>query len=495
MPNKNSARTTLKNTGIIGGSQIATILISIVKTKAIAIILGPSGIGIIQLFTSTIALINSVFSLGIGFSGVRDISESVASGNNENVSKSIITVKRWIWFSAILGMLITLLLSKKLSVWTFGNENYWKDISLLSITIVLTNVAAGYSSIIRGHRRMADFAKISILSVLISTIIAIPIYYYFEENGIVPVLILTALITLVLNILYSKKINYPKVWVSNKESFFNGLGMLKLGLYTVFTNFITIGTLYYVRTSIGEKLGVEYVGYYAVAVALAVTYMGLIFKSMSADYFPKLSAINKDNNALNSAVLEQTKIVLMLGTPLIIAMYTFSEYLIQLLYSSEFLIALPILMWMLISVFLKLITFPIGFVFIAKSKGKIYIFTQSLWNFIFLFFVFLSWKYRGDLEGVGIAYTMAYVVGVIVNIILIKQITKFVYDYETIKYLVGFSIIILIYFYISYTYESLTSLVFKIIGLILLILYSFKKIEKLIGDDLILLFKKKLLKK
>ena len=454
--------------------------------------MGPGGIGLIQLFTTTIALINSVFSLGLGFSGVRDISENISSGDSDAVAKTIVTLKRWVWFSGLVGIIVTVIISKNLSQWAFGNEDHWVDISLLSVTIIFTNLAASHVAIIRGARRMVDFAKINILSAIASIMVAVPLYYFLKDGGIIPVLIITSVIGLIISIVYSKKISYSKVKITFKESFFSGVSMVQLGIFTVITGFITRLTLYYVYISIGEKLGVDSVGYYAVASTLAISYMGLIFTAMGADYFPKLSAINKDDKAINAAVLEQTKIILLLGTPLIIVMYTFSEYIIQILYSDEFIAALPLLMWMLLSVFLRLIGFPIGYVFLAKGKSKIYIFTQSLWNVAFLLLTYLSWQYKGDLEGVGIAYTIAYIIGVTVNVIIIKRLTQFEYDKETLRYILIFSVITITYFYVSYSYNGWYILSFKVIGGGLFILYSFKQVERLIGVNLIAVLRDKL---
>lgn len=492
---KNNARESFKNTGLVGGSQVVTILINIVKTKLVAILLGPSGMGLIQLLASTITLVKSVSGLGIGFSGVRDIAQSIGSGDDEKIGKTIVTLKRWSWVTGILGVSLTILFSQQLSVWTFGNKDYWLEISLLSSTIILSNIAGSYVAIIRGARRTADYVKLNIFTAFFGAILAIVIYYFLGERGILPVLILTGIIGFLVNYFYSRKISFQKVNITYKESFFDGLDMVKLGAFTVLTGFISEFALYYVRISINDNLGIEFVGYYAVATTLAVTYMGLIFTAMGVDYFPKLSAINTDNKALNLAVLEQTKIILLLGTPLILGMYTFSEYLIQILYTKDFGLALPLLMWMLLSVFLRLIGFPIGFVFLAKGKSKIFIFTQSLWNIIFVSFAYFSWQLRGDLVGIGMAFTSAYVIGVLLNIIIIKKMTKLKYDTNTLTYIGLFSIITLLYFFISYyDFNEWYFLVFKIIGVVLLSLYCFNQIEKLIGLNVLMFIKTKLKK-
>lgn len=495
MSNNASVRNSLKNTGLVGGSKLISIFISIIRGKFVAILLGPSGMGLVQLFQSTITLVQTICGLGIGFSGVRDVAESFNSENEIRIGEKITTLKRWSWFTGLLGVFITLLISKKLSFWTFGNEEYWLEISVLSISILLANVAEGYSAIIRGTRRMQDYAKIGVINSVIGSILAIVIYYIYGIKGVVPVILLMALINLVVIFFYSKRIKIVNVNVSFNSSFYDGLSMVKLGIFTVFTGFIMQLSLYYVRISINDHLGMESVGFYGVATTLAVTYMGLIFSAMGADYYPKLSAINKDNDKVNKAVLEQTKIILLLGTPLILAMFTFSEFIIQLLYTKEFTFALPLLMWMLLSVFLRLIGFPIGYVFLAKARGNVFIFTQTLWNVIFVLSVLFLWNYRGDLVGVGMAFTFSYILGVSVNVIILKRITSFKYDKEALIYISLFAFFTIIYFTISYlNFNQWYIFISKIIGLLVLTIYCFKKIELMVDLKLLVMLKNKLFK-
>lgn len=68
---KNIYRTIVKATGLFGGTQVFTILCSIIKTKLVAIWLGAEGVGIIGLYNNTVEMISSLTRLGIGTSSVR----------------------------------------------------------------------------------------------------------------------------------------------------------------------------------------------------------------------------------------------------------------------------------------------------------------------------------------------------------------------------------------------------------------------------------------
>ena len=62
-------------TAWIGGSSAANLLIGLVRTKAMAMLLGPAGFGLMGVFTAIADLARSVAEMGINSSGVRQIAE------------------------------------------------------------------------------------------------------------------------------------------------------------------------------------------------------------------------------------------------------------------------------------------------------------------------------------------------------------------------------------------------------------------------------------
>src|SRR2546428_12909503 len=63
----------LKSSALMGGSTVANIAVSVVRAKAMALLLGPSGVGLLGLYSSILNLTHSVAGMGINQSGVRQI--------------------------------------------------------------------------------------------------------------------------------------------------------------------------------------------------------------------------------------------------------------------------------------------------------------------------------------------------------------------------------------------------------------------------------------
>eukprot|EP01136_Pigoraptor_vietnamica_P025080 Opistho-1_new@78688 len=98
----NSYKNIFKTTAIFGGVQVFNILITVVRSKFIAVFLGPVGIGINALLTSSIGIIGSMTNFGLGTSAVKNIAVANASGDDERIGEVVAVFKKWVWITHVL---------------------------------------------------------------------------------------------------------------------------------------------------------------------------------------------------------------------------------------------------------------------------------------------------------------------------------------------------------------------------------------------------------
>src|ERR1035438_3346860 len=110
-----SHRQIFKSTALIGGTQVINMGIGIVRTKALALMLGPAGMGLAGLYMTATGLIGSVTGLGLNASGVRQIAEATSTNDEIRVARTIITLRRVSLISGVFGMLLLLALAPTLS--------------------------------------------------------------------------------------------------------------------------------------------------------------------------------------------------------------------------------------------------------------------------------------------------------------------------------------------------------------------------------------------
>ena len=258
-----SYRSIFKATSLFGGVQVYQILIQIIRSKFIAVILGPAGVGIQGLYHTATQMVKDISSLGLSQSAVRDVSEANSTGDSAKVNRTVSVLRRLVWFTGLLGAAIVLLMSPLLSKWSFGSYDYTIPFAFLSVTLLLDQLAAGQKVVLQGLRRLKDLAKASALGSTVGLVITIPLYYFFKVDGIVPTLILYSASVLLISWLFSRKVKINKEQLSTKEVFTEGRLMMSLGIAMSVSAILASATSYILRSYIRSVGGIDEVGLYA----------------------------------------------------------------------------------------------------------------------------------------------------------------------------------------------------------------------------------------
>ncbi len=432
MEKPSSYKQIIKATGIFGGVQFFNIILSIVRSKFVAVLLGTNGVGLMGLFTATTTMIASITNLGIGFSAVRAISESSASNNQTLLSRTITTLRRWVNFTGLAGAFLTLALSQKLSQWSFGNDTYTWAFIWLSITLFLQAITSGQLALLQGLRKLKQLAKANVLGSFIGLCLSLPLYYFFKTNGIIPAIILTAFINLLLSWYFCRDITVEKTDISFKQSFNDGIDMAKLGSVVMITGFASAGVMYLVRMYVSRTGGLEQVGLYAAAWAILSGYVDMVFTAMGTDYFPRLSEVNNDNTKIKKLVNEQAEMAVLILGPILLLMFSTLPIMVKVLLTSNFLPVIGIIQWALIGILFKAGSWSVAFILLAKGDRKLFFISEMISNTIILLSSILLYHFF-HLNGLGIAFMVSYFLYLILILIIVKIKYHFAFDSGFIK--------------------------------------------------------------
>ena len=156
-----SYRSIFKATSLFGGVQVYQILVSIIKSKIIAVLLGPTGVGIQGLYQSGIQFVQSLTSMGLSSSAVRDVAEANATSDGYRIGRTVSALRKLVWLTGLLGLISVAIFSPVLSNYAFGNRDYTIPFILLSVTLLIDQLSAGQKVVLQGKRRLKDLAKAS----------------------------------------------------------------------------------------------------------------------------------------------------------------------------------------------------------------------------------------------------------------------------------------------------------------------------------------------
>ena len=401
---KSSYRSIFKSTSLFGGVQVYQILIGIIKSKVIAVLLGPLGVGVLGLYTSAEQLLKSITSMGLQSSAVRDISEANSSGEEDKVVLKIAVLKRLILFTGLLGLLLSPILSKV----SFGNYGYIAPFALFSVCMLLDQICNGQKIILQGLRHLKQLAIVTAIGSTVGLLVSIPLYYLWGVEGIVPTLILTSCASLLFTWIIVRKIPIRKIVVTNKITFREGSTMLKLGMAMSVSSILSTLSAYMIRSFISYRGGVDEVGLFTAGFMLMTTYTGLVFTAMSTDYFPRLAAVNRDNDKCREIINQQGEIGILILLPLLLICMVFVPYIVKILYSNEFMPANGYILWACSGMLFKMASWAISYVYVAKAEAKVFAIIEAVANFI-SFILSVVGYVIGGITGLGIAFTLGYV--------------------------------------------------------------------------------------
>lgn len=399
----------LKALGIFGGVQMINIICSILRTKLIAIWIGAAGVGLFGLYNSAIELLSVIFNLGMRNSAVRDI----ASATETETSRTVVVVRRWAWILGLIGLLVTVLISPLLSEFTFGNGNHTVAFMIIAIIILLSSVQNGELAVLQGTQQLRRLARASVSGVVVGVVISIPMFYYWGIDSVLPALVVFSLATTIAVLLQRVSVAKPSPSVTIKETVERGRGFMILGIYLTVSAIVTNLASYLFMSYLNHVGDTEVVGHYQAGFTLVNKYVGLIFTAIAMEYYPRLSQVGVSKCRTSTFVSHEMSIALWILFPVIAIFVALGEIIVTTLYSSEFLVVVPFIVWAIVGTIFRAISWCIAFVILARGDGKIYLLTETLSAISCILLNIGAYKYWG-LEGLGVAYLVWYVIYTIV---------------------------------------------------------------------------------
>jgi antigen flippase len=398
----------LKSTSLIGGAQALGLVLGMVRTKGAALLIGPSGIGLLGTFATIQALVGSVAGLGIPSSAVRDVAQAVASGDEQAVARTVTALRRVSWLTGLAGALALVALAVPLSRWTFETDAHAAELMLLGAAIFLGNVSAGQAALIQGLRRIGDLARLNIIGAAAGTVISLGAYLWLGVRGVAPSLVLMAAVQLAASWHYARRAPLAKVRVAWAESLRAAGGMARLGLVFMWTGLLANAVAYATRVLIAKQLDLAAVGIYGAAFSLSGMFVNFVLGAMGSDFYPRLTAAAPNSKELNRLVNEQTEIGILLALPGLLATLCLAPWVVRIFYSAEFAPAVGLLQWFVLGCLGRVLSWPLGFLMLALGKGRWFNLTETSANVLHLGLVWGGLAVLG-LEGVAVAFALLYV--------------------------------------------------------------------------------------
>ena len=394
-------------TAVLGSASILTVLIGLISAKVAAVLLGPSGFGLMALLQAVVNIVVLFAGLGVPSALVREGARAIADGEPDREA----ALRRSAWIICLsMGLaaaLLMLLFRRPLSELALDDPARSMWIVLIAPAVVVALAIGVQNGILNARRRIGDLARINVLAAAISLGPVVLLLWLFRDEGVAPAVTATFLALWLVSYFYYRKaaadsaVSPPPL--SGTAVRTAGRQLLEFGIPYMGSMIVGGGVLMLVPLLILQALGAADVGLFRAANQIAIGYLGVLLAAMAQDYFPRVSGAAGDPDELRNMINQQLRLVLLVAGPVILALLAAVPFLIPILYSREFLGAADVLEWQLIADIFKLAAWTMSFVIMARLGGRIYFLTELCAGGLLLMTSWLGMRTYG-VAGVGMAF-------------------------------------------------------------------------------------------
>lgn len=408
----------LRSSALMGGAQVATMLVAFVRTKVIAQLMGPAGVGLAGVLTAFNGNVSTFAAWGLGASGVRLISQAPEA---EKAVKQA-AVRRFGLALSGLGLALSLMLFWPVSKLTFDSSKYTVELLIGGLAVPCMVTSSIWASMLQAAGHVKSLAKAQALSALGGLLFGLPLIFIFGTIGIAFSLLLAAAVPMGFTWYVVRRDGVMREAPARHEDvryLFNmGIGLMATGVASQLA-------AYCVRLLIikqrGEDIaaGLSDAGYYQAAIAIAGSLPTLVFSAMATDFFPRVAAA-KDENEAKVLAEKQIEAALLLALPIFTGLITMSEFGIRLLYAQDFEPAGPLLKWMIWGVFVRLLGWPLGYWLVARGSMRTVVLAEITSNLAMALLPLLFLPAFG-LKGAAIGYLAGFAIYAVVMLMVARR--------------------------------------------------------------------------
>jgi O-antigen/teichoic acid export membrane protein len=404
-------REILKAVFMTGSGSGGRLLLNMFTMKIMAVILGPSGVGLYSLLRSAMDFSSKFGTLG----GETALVQGLAN-RKERARDEYIVTTFWIFvLGALLIVAVLVVFAPWIALWVFDRKDGQTTnlVRGLALPVTLAVAAAYLNCILNGFRALGLLALVQTLAAAAILLLAYPVSRLVEVGYPIAFIVMMSAgqtVNAALGVRAALQAGWLAPLLSSLRTGFSSKALqhfFSIAGVTLVADLVMLGTGLAVRALIVRQSGLVEAGFFAVAWTLSMTYIMLVLTSFGTYYLPTLSQIG---DPLARIVLMQRMIRLttLLMVPLVTGLIVLKPLAVNILYSGDFIASLKIIRWMLLGDYLKATAWIFSTPMIAYVHMKVFFGAEMLWSLGFLTFATASLYGFGSVEGLGIAFLLAY---------------------------------------------------------------------------------------
>lgn len=407
-------RRVIKYLGIFGGAQGVSVLLGMVRNKAASLLLHTSGFGAMADYNRTVQLFSDTTGLSLSLSAVRRLSDTYSNGSDAQVKHCIKVIRSIALLTGLVGMSLMLMLSPLLSQWiSDGGVADTLRLAVVAPVVSFIAVSNGELAVMRGVKQPGRIALYTLWTAVSALLVAVPLYYFFGKDGVIPAIFLVALLQMAGALFFSTKLYAYRARPFSLRLLREGVDIIRLGAGYIYTTILVSGSLWLVYQMIKDMDGESALGIFSAGYILVGMLPSILFAAFDSDYYPRLSGIFARKDERNAMVNEHIEVHLLVQVPVIFVTVLILPWLLPLLFSQEFMPALHMVQLAAFALLFHIMTYPISFMPVSKGDTLTFAAQETVYNAAFVTFTLLGYCYHGW-GGAGAGMLLARMIDLVV---------------------------------------------------------------------------------
>lgn len=430
MSNDSTYTEVSRSNAVFGGVKVLQMVVSFLRTKVVAMCLGPTGVGVISLLENTINTIYNFTNLGTAQSGVRAISIEKEEFGKVRAARVIEFLS---FVLGILGAVFCFLFASKLSEWVFGEETYKVAFQIVSVAIFFISMQNGQVALFQGYHAVKSLAKASLVASLAMFGVTVPIVYFGGTSSIPYLLICSygAGFLAYFILRYRKLPRWKRLEL--KDSLRESKQTISLGVALMLSNSLMSAFALLLTSFINRTGSSEDVGLYQASNTCTYLVITILISILASDFYPRISSVSDDKAKVSALLSAQVELLILILVPIVLSMVLFPELYILLFYSCSFLSVADAVCLMSTSLLFRIIWHSFSYVILSRGDKFVYFVCDALiGNGLFFLGNLFGYKFMG-ISGIALSFvvlsiTVMFVLGTVVkyryNISISYQVVK-----------------------------------------------------------------------
>lgn len=405
-------------TSVLSGIQTAAkLVLGLLTNKLIAIYIGSEGFAIVGQIKDLLKTGSSLGQLGLdkGLVKYSALYEDKKAELRQILSTAVIAQ---LVVSAVLAF-VTIIFREPILNLLVGNSEQANLIWIIALGLLPMVFHSTLLSILNGWHLIKKHVWVSIIEYFAASILTLVLIYFFRLDGLLISLGLVPVLKFLIVVCYLRYHNFD--W----DYFFDGFKTPPLKKLLHFSAMTISGTislslvLIATRKILSAKFGLDYAGYWEALWRISSLFVMVLTSAFGFYLLPTFSKLY--TKYLRKEIFNIWKITIPTTILAGLILFFLKDFVIQLIFSEEFLVISGLIGFQILGGILKVNSWVLGNLILAKAHTKVFIGVQVGWALLFFLLSLLFLNLYG-FWGISVAYCSAYLIHFIFMNVYFKKL-------------------------------------------------------------------------